>query len=169
MIEEQGRVVAIDADRAWIEMRRAGACGACASKQGCGAANLARLFGDRYTRVQVANTLGLRTGDEVVLGVPEHALLRGAAWLYGLPLALFIVGAVVGELSARAWSLSSDSAAALFAFGGLMLGLWMARRWSQRAPKTGQFQPVVLRTVTSGSEQRVACAGDRAETDSQRG
>ena len=168
MIEELGRVVAVDEHSAWIQMQRAGACGACATKKGCGAANLARFFGDRHTRVQVAKVSGVRAGDEVVLGLPEKALLHGAAWLYGVPLAMFVVGAALGELFARTWSIRGDGMSVLLACAGLLVGLWVARRWSLNAPLSSQYQPVILRTVTEKDKLRPVVI-ECSEINSQKG
>ncbi|MBT8117314.1 MAG: SoxR reducing system RseC family protein, partial [Gammaproteobacteria bacterium] len=36
MLEETGRVVAIDGEYAWIESERTPSCGGCAARRGCG-------------------------------------------------------------------------------------------------------------------------------------
>ena len=53
------------------------------------------------------------------LALPEGALMRGALWVYGLPLALLVAGAVLGTLL----PVTAFDASALFGMGGLVLGL----------------------------------------------
>lgn len=53
--------------------------------------------GDRTTRVRAISTLSLQTGDSVIIGLAEGALLRGSLLVYLLPMALLLVGALLGQ------------------------------------------------------------------------
>ncbi|MEW6764828.1 MAG: SoxR reducing system RseC family protein [Pseudomonadota bacterium] len=99
MLEARGRVVAIEAGRAWVESARESACGSCSSKGHCGTA----LFGDALTgvgqvsRVLAVDPIGVAVGDEVVLGLPEEGMLRASLLMYGMPISGLIGGLAVAQ------------------------------------------------------------------------
>ena len=78
MIEESGMVVAVKGDFAWIESERKSTCGACAVRKGCGTAAIARVLGQRRTRLRVVNSVHAGVGDDVVVGISESGLVRGS-------------------------------------------------------------------------------------------
>lgn len=96
MLEESGRVVAVEDGRAWVEVARQGGCHSCDARQGCGQGMLAG-FGQKALSVSVANRLGAQVGDVVVIGMGESALLRTAIRMYLLPLLALLAGAAAAN------------------------------------------------------------------------
>lgn len=139
MIEEHGRVVAREPGAIWVETVRASVCASCRARPGCGHSLINRRAGGGRARLRVATEQNFDTGDAVVIGVPERALLRAALWVYALPLALLVAGAVLGE----ALPLPFDGAA-LLGMVGLGLG-FLINRWHGARGLADQDQPVVLR------------------------
>ncbi len=78
MIEERARVVAVRPGLAWVVITRRSACGTCHASSGCGTAVVAKLFGDKVNRLQVADTLGVQVGDRVVIGIADSTLTRAS-------------------------------------------------------------------------------------------
>ena len=94
VVERLVRVDAVEGGDAWVLADRAGGCGGCSEKGGCGHAG---LMGEMPpVRIRVANRLGAQPGDWVVLGLSSEALLGSLALAYGLPLGGFLLGAVAG-------------------------------------------------------------------------
>lgn len=145
MIEERGRVVAIEGSLAWVETQRFSSCGSCRSQKGCGTTALSQWLGKSLSRVRVVNNLAAQVGDDVVLGLAETAFLRGALLLYGVPLAVFIAAAVVGELIARAGSIDGDWLAIVCGVIGLFSAFVWLRRHANRVSVDPFYQPVILR------------------------
>lgn len=114
VVERLVRVEAVAAGEAWVTAARG--CGGCADKGACGHAE---LFGaPPPARIKVADSLGVRPGEWVVLGLPEGALLGALALAYGLPLGGFVLGALAGA------AFGAGAAIAAAALGlGLALGL----------------------------------------------
>lgn len=149
MIEESGRVVAVEDDAVWVETLRKAGCGRCDEPGGCGNGALARHARDRIGRVRARNDarLAVAVGDIVLVGVPPDAVLRGAFLIYVLPLALLLAGTLAG--------------AALFpgdagAVGGALAGLggaFVALRLL--TSRTASSQPVLLRRLPAPVD--VAC------------
>lgn len=99
MMENDGVVVRIEGEYAWVRAAGAGsACGACARKDGCQSSSSSVLDGalGRPERLlRLPNTIQAKPGDAVVIGVADGVVLR-AVWLaYGIPLSLALAGAMV--------------------------------------------------------------------------
>ncbi|WJW76135.1 SoxR reducing system RseC family protein [Thiohalobacter sp. IOR34] len=149
MIEEQGTVLAVDGDFAWVETRRQSSCGSCAAKAGCGTRVLGRLMGGRPGRLRALNRGHARPGDPVVIGIPEAGLLRGSLAVYLLPLLGLIGGGLLGELLAsRLFAPAAEWPAMLGGVFGFLAGLRWVQRFSRRIRDDARFQPVVLRRVS---------------------
>ena len=115
MIEETGRVVAVEKDAVWVESIRRAACKSCAARKGCGQSALAKLGQQKKNHVKALNTLtNLHVGDSVVIGVPEDVVVRGTFIAYLMPLLLMLVAAVVAESL-----VSSDLIVSVSSMGGL--------------------------------------------------
>lgn len=146
MVEQEGEVLAIQGQFAVIAPRAGSACGTCAPAQGCGVANLARLFGARQPGVRALNTLGARVGDRVMVSLPDDALLKSSLVVYGLPLVAMLVFAMITDVVVR-WASVEDSdpwlilAAGLGFFGSVILVRFCGRRMAL----SGRFQPTISR------------------------
>ena len=141
MIEESGRIVAVDGDFAWIESERKSTCGGCAVRNGCGTSAIAKVLGQRRTRLRVVNSIHAGVGDEVVVGISESGLVRGSLAVYAAPLAGLFAGALTGNWLAG----DSELAAVAGALAGFVAALLWLKRFSRRTEKDTAWQPVVLR------------------------
>jgi sigma-E factor negative regulatory protein RseC len=116
MLRETGRVVAVEADAVWVETIPSSLCGKCAARAGCGQGIVSRASGVRglvraLESGQVA-ARDCRVDDEVDIDLPESAILRGSAWVYGIPL-----------LAGILLSLSLEGVSEPMAVVGFLLGL----------------------------------------------
>lgn len=100
MIEERGRVVALEESDIWVETVQRSGCHGCAAKSGCGTG----LLGDFWTkasqvRVSVApkSLARISLHDTVVIGVAENTLASSALLVYLLPLVMLVLGALAGD------------------------------------------------------------------------
>ena len=141
MIEETGRVVAVEGDHVWVETIRQTACKSCELKSGCGQQALAKAFGDKRMHLKLENTLQLHENECVVLGIPEDALLKGSMFVYLMPLVLLITGALVSEQVFAGGDVSTIAGG----LAGLAGGFMLIRK--QSASEDNIQQPVILRTV----------------------
>ena len=147
MIEERAMVVAVEEGYVWLETRRRSSCGGCQQASGgCGAATLAKLWPGQRARVRAIAEPGLRPGDEVMVGLAEGALLRGALLVYLLPLALLLAGALLGQ---AVFAGAGEEPVAALGVVGLGLGFLAVRVLSRRLRRDARFQPVVLRRANA--------------------
>lgn len=145
MIEEQGRVLSVERGAVWVETVRRSTCGSCQARAGCGQALLQRLgSGARQGFIRVISDREYHVGDEVVIGIPEDAVVRGSLWVYVVPLVgLFALGSLASALGA------GEPATIAAAFSGLFVGFGAVRLHARRSVMDPSLQPRVLRQQQS--------------------
>lgn len=146
MIEETALVVACEGRFAWVQTQRASTCGGCAANKGCGTAVLAKVLGQRRTRTRVLNELQAGVGEQVIIGLPEQALVRGALAVYLVPLLGLLGGALFGAYLAGPMLARHPDLFSIF-FGGLGLavGIGWLRYYAGSIREDVRYQPVILR------------------------
>ena len=145
MIEEQGRVVALQNDWVWVETQRKTACGQCSVNKGCGTSVLADVFGKKANSIAVIKTLPVKIGDEVIIGIEENSLVKGSLLIYTLPLIFLIAFGLLGEVvSAQILLSNSDAMTVLFAIMGLVIGFFWLKHISLRLRMDPRYQPKLL-------------------------
>ncbi len=148
MLEETARVVKVDEDAVWVETQRRSTCGSCSASKGCGTAAISRALGKRRSIVRVLSSMPLKTGDQVIIGIRERALVKGSLAVYAVPVLLLLLGALLGELGAQRFLWQSAEAGGLvLGISGFAAGLLWLRRFTRRIRSDADFQPVVLRKL----------------------
>lgn len=146
MFKEEGVVVELEENHVWVETIRSSSCGSCSAKNACGQRLLNELHSGRCHKIRVPLGEYEQTpavGDAVSLILPEGELVKGALTLYILPLALLLLGAVLGQ-QLFAHELPAIAGALL----GFVVGLVVVRRSTQHASYQKGMQPHLL--VNSG-------------------
>ncbi len=146
MIEETAVVTRIDGGYVELEAKRSSSCGGCAAKATCGTGALSQVLGTRPPVMRVENTIGVRVGERVVVGLNNAALTKLSAIVYLVPLAGMIGGAIL--LDVMIGSLHPDWSEPAALVGGL-LGLtggfgWMGRH-TRKLVDDARYRAVLLR------------------------
>jgi sigma-E factor negative regulatory protein RseC len=150
MIEETAQVVASEGRFAWVQTQRTSTCGSCAVNKGCGTATLAKVLGQRRTRVRVLNDVQAGVGEQVIIGLPEQALVRGALAVYLVPLLGLLGGALFGQYLAGRLLLESPDLLSILCGGlGLAAGVFWLRHHAHRIREDVRYQPVIMRRLTT--------------------
>lgn len=128
---------------ATVLVQKKSACEGCAGQGACHAT-------PEGMEIRALNPVHAVTGQKVKVIMDSGAYLKGSLMVYGLPLLLFIIGALAGKKFGEAWfpEINSDLAAALTAFASLVLSLAGVRVWSRRAGTAADYQPVIERVVS---------------------
>ena len=147
MIEEHARVVAVQGDTALLQTQRQSSCGSCEVKSGCGTSVLAGIVGQKITQLKVRNTLNARPGDEVVLGMEEHALVMGSLLVYGVPLLMLLLGALMGEAMVSQLGMDAELLPVVGGVTGFVLAFLLVRGVLRRTAVGLQMNPVMLRIL----------------------
>lgn len=147
MIEETGRVIALEGDSLWVETIQRSACHSCAVQKGCGQGTLARFAG-KPAAIRVlpgdCDLHSLNLNDQVVIGIPEDVIVRGTFFIYLFPLIALVAGAVLGASFSP-----SDLSVGLGAVLGLVCGGGVARIHSAINKNNSRVQPVLLGKLTA--------------------
>ena len=154
MIEETAVVVAVEGDDVLLQTQRRSACQSCSVKQGCGTSVLAKVVGQRSSQIRIKNTLNAGLGDEVLLGLNEHALVQGSLMVYALPLVFMLVFAVVAEYWASSQGLNTELMAVLGAVLGFVTALVITRLYIKNNRVKAAINPHMLRIVHTVSPRR---------------
>jgi sigma-E factor negative regulatory protein RseC len=153
MIEELARVVRVDGEFVWVEIRRTSACGGCAAKAGCGTAVFGRFLGARRVRLRALGASAITVGDGVVIGIRERALVRGSLALYAVPLLGLLAGAAAGQDLAQRLLISDSELVSIAAgFLGLAGGFAWVWHFTRRVADDADYQPVILRRMAPADE-----------------
>lgn len=147
MIEEQGRVVAVESGAVWVETLRKSTCSSCSVKAGCGQGLLDQLGAiGRRGYVRALSNLQLNVGDTIIIGVREDLLVRGSLLVYLLPLFGLFAAAVLAEQVGL-----SEPWVILSALFGFLLACCVVRWRSRITAGDPALQPVVLRALLASA------------------
>ncbi|WP_422474987.1 SoxR reducing system RseC family protein [Endozoicomonas sp. ALB032] len=123
MIEEEGRVVAIEQGAVWVETIRKSTCSSCSVRNGCGQNLLEKYRSNKHqSYIQAINDFSIEEDDQVIIGIPESALMRASFLVYLMPL-VAMMGALL-LATAVGWN---DFFTALSAMAGLAAGFVSVR------------------------------------------
>lgn len=100
-----------------IRVRESACSGDCHKCSGCGAAKQSLVL-------TAENPIGARVGDMVVISSDTGPVLKAAAVLYLLPLALFLAGYLLG---ASLWQLGAITGVAALVLGVIAIKLYDKR------------------------------------------
>ena len=95
-----------------------------------------------YTEFRVVTDLEVKVGDRVILAIDESALLKGAVFIYLLPLTAMILSGLVGDYCSSLLTLNNEWLTISFGIAGLV-GSLMLNRLNPHA----QQSPVSLSRV----------------------
>ncbi|WP_428239809.1 SoxR reducing system RseC family protein [Gynuella sp.] len=145
MIEEIGTVVQLNDQNVWVETVRRSACQGCRARSGCGQAVMGDLLDQ--SRQEQKNILKLArgsvdpiaVGDDVVVGIPEQALIRLACLAYGVPVMSVLVFGGIGQ-----WIGWPDIGVVFASALGLIASIVSVKKISRHWSCDFRYQPVLI-------------------------
>jgi sigma-E factor negative regulatory protein RseC len=141
MIEQQAQVTSVKGDKVWMTVKRQSGCQHCSLSEGCGTGSLGKLMGYKNTEWVFPNTMGLKSGDKVMLSIPDKSYLLSSFLIYLLPLLTFFLTAVIAE-----WLWQAEWLTVVFSISGLTAGLLFSGRLSRRR-YAKILQPKIMRKI----------------------
>ena len=152
MITENAIIVSIENNQTWIETQRKSTCGQCSASKGCGTSVLSKVIGNKLSKMKAINTIDAKVGDEVVVGLNEASLLKGAFVIYMLPLLFLFLFSLVGKFVAQnIGAADNELLVIIFAVVGFLLGMKKVKSFSNSIEKNENYQPVILKKINSPS------------------
>ena len=143
MIEEIGIVTKTEGETARVTVQKRGACEGCTAKGACESTS-------EGMEIEALNPVNARAGQTVKVMLQAETYLKGSMIVYGLPLVLFIAGAIVGKNIGEAYFLntSSDLVAAIFGFVSLIASLIAVKIWSGKLESKAESKPFIGEIVS---------------------
>lgn len=146
MITENAIVVSIEDNQTWIETQRQSACGQCSANKGCGTSVLSKVVGNKLSTMKAINKINAQVGDEVIVGLNESYLLKGAFMTYLLPLLYMFLFSFVGQFIADYFQIkNSELVVIIFAAVGFYFGMKKLKVFSMAIADNENYQPVILK------------------------
>ena len=150
MITENATVVSIENNQTWIETHRQSACGQCSANKGCGTSVLSKVIGNKLSKMKAINKINAQVGDEVIVGLNESSLLKGAFMSYLLPLLYLFLFAIVGQLISDNLQINNTELLTIvFSAFGFYLGMRHLKLFSISISKNEDYQPIILKQSPS--------------------
>ena len=152
MITENAIVVAVEGDQTWIQTQRKSTCGQCSASKGCGTSVLAKVVGNKFSKMTAINKIDAQVGDEVVVGLTEKSILKGAFMAYLSPLLYLFVFSFVGQFISNVLQYNDNEFLTIaFAILGFYFGMRRLQRFSVLISKNENYQPVILKKTNPSS------------------
>ncbi len=140
MIEDIGKVVRVDGDKAYVEVERTSACAQC------GLQEIEELAAGGKVVFETFNMIRARMGDKVKVRVQSVAYIKTSAFIYGIPILFLIIGALLGFYIDGKFGVSSDTMSALLGMAGLIVGIVILFLFRKRGTKK-KYMPVVVEVI----------------------
>lgn len=140
MITENGIVTQVNPSMAWVKTTRAGACESCSTKDSC---STVKSMKDQIVIVQ--NTLSVKEGDHVVLGLETKPILFITFLLYIFPIILLVIGALIGNSLAPHFQLNPSLTSMAVGFSFFGLAFFIIRKKHDALAKNKAYKPFLVR------------------------
>ena len=142
MATEEGIVIKIDSQTAWVKTTKTSACKACAAKSSCHS-----LGGGKEMEVEAINRAGAKVGQKVVLSFDTSPLLKATFLLYVFPIIAMVVGAFIGQKMALFLNFDTSLVSAIMGFSFFGLTLLFVKSRGNKLAKKDEYQPKVIRIL----------------------
>ena|ERR1700693_1071542 len=141
MVIEEGIVIELKEGQVLIQMDRTEGCEACPTAHVC------QSDGNKMV-MRAKDPLGATVGQMVKVSIEPANFIYPAFWVYGFPLLSLIGGGIAGNFLAR-WLRSPQDQlfSALGAVVGLVLSLFVVKRFNTRLEKGLEYLPIVIEIV----------------------
>ena len=149
MITENGIVTDVNSSLAWIRTIRSGTCESCSSKDNCGTSH----SGKKEMTVTVKNTLNVKKGDQVIIGLETKPLLVVTFLLYVFPVLLLILGALIGNSIAPFFHMNPSLLSLVLGCLFFCAAFFIIRKKSETLSTRESYNPFLVRkksTAISG-------------------
>jgi sigma-E factor negative regulatory protein RseC len=142
MIEEEGIVAEIDGDVAKVSILKKSACEQCAASGVCHPGDLELM--------EASNPLNARKGQKVKVVLAPQLFLKASIILYGIPMAVFVAGAIVAKnIAVRLGNeANSDLWAFIAGFLSLVVTFFFLKAYNKKVEKTQKYKPVIVEILS---------------------
>lgn len=144
MIEEQGVVIDIKGNTAFVKTEKGTSCESCVARETCHGA-----IGTNEVVIEAENRANAKFGDRVVIMVGTATLLKASFILYLGPVAGLIIGVILGQIIVKQFNvnLNQDLLSGILGALFLIITFFGIRLYGKSLEKREGFRPIVVRVV----------------------
>jgi len=138
MIEETGIVTNTKDEIAKVLVQKRGGCEGCAAQGICETT-------EGGMEIEALNPVGAQVGQTVKISIKPQTYLRGAIFVYGLPMVCFVAGIIIGKNIAETYFKGTDSdiIGVIIGFAALITSFLGVKVWSKKAETKVEYKPVI--------------------------
>jgi sigma-E factor negative regulatory protein RseC len=102
--------------------------------------------------MKAINNINAQVGDEVIVGLNEASLLKGAFVIYMLPLLFLFLFSFIGQYITQNIGIANNELLVIvFAIMGFLLGMKKVKNFSSSIENNESYQPVILKKSNDSS------------------
>ena len=142
MLQEMGRIVAVESDALWVETIQQSTCGSCSAQKGCGQSLLSKIgIKPTYIRVLLEgrDAAHYKVDSSVTIGIPNDIILKSSLFVYFTPILLMLVFAGIAHTT-----MNSEGLSILGGLLGFLVGGGVIRYHSRISKDNPRLQPVLI-------------------------
>lgn len=150
MIEETATVITYQNGLATVRCHSRSACGGCQQQSSCGVGVLNQVRPNQVHEFELKISAldehkTIKVGQQVVVGLPENSLLKGASVVYILPLFGLFLGAGLGIWWQELHHLTHEIPTIIGAALGMFAGWFGVQLWGRK--RSEMFEPRLVRIL----------------------
>ena len=142
-MDEQATVVAVNHQSVVVESQVKSTCSQCQQVDNCGSGLVAKALPQPKLRVEIATKETFAVGDQVIISIPEQAMLSVAWQVYLWPVLGLMLGAGIGQLMLMNGVLSHELPTIIMGFVGGFAGFKWAKTRLEHNPKQQALVPTI--------------------------
>ena len=143
MATEQGVVIKIDSNAAWVKTVKSSACKGCSARGSCHSLGSS----SNETEVKALNEVGAKEGDRIILSFETSSLLKVTFLLYVFPILLLIAGAAIGMELAPYFDFNSSALSAIMGFSFFFAAMILIKTTGNKLAKKKEYQPKIIKIL----------------------
>ena len=147
MIEEHATVTSIEGSQITVTSEVKSGCDQCSQVNSCANGQVAKALPTKKLSLQLSSEQHVKVGDQVIIGIPEHFLLRSAWQVYLWPLFGLITFAFFGQQLLDQGLLSYEWQSIILAVAGGYCGSKLAKWWQSYSGLAERLSPKLLRVI----------------------
>ncbi len=143
MIVESATVIDVKGDVVTVQAAIKTTCNGCQANDDCGTGVISRALAPKSQQLTLKTPTPVKVGDVVKIGVPEKGVLTASAWLYLLPLTVFLLTALLFNFILPVVGFTNELWVLLASSIVTFVGFLLSSR-HLKSIETAKFQPVIL-------------------------
>ncbi len=138
MEEDVGIVIKTEGMTAIVKVEKKDACEDCGVGDSCKST-------DEGINIEALNHVHAKVGQTVRISLKPYTYLKGSMLVFGMPVVLFIAGAIAGKIFGEEYivSVNSDIVAAIAGFSALVLSMFGVKLYSKKNEVKAEFKPFI--------------------------